>query len=297
MNQEFINAAKTGNTDKVKLLLTNPEVDPAAKNSEAIRRASQHGHLEVVRLLLKDPRVDPAADNNFAIRRASNNGLLEVVRLLLADPRVNPAANNNFAIRFASRNGHTDTVRLLLEDSRVDPAADDNYAIQLASLNRHVEVVRLLLADPRVDPAADDNQAIRWASERGHVKMVRLLLVDPRVDWRLATNWIKDQLIVGEENQLKNELTASYLSLERSSPQVRFEGKVKSQIPKEIIKQTTYAGPYEELCEAVKNSEIPPVKLVALAEILKVDYDDKIEWSKLCDKVKHAIFVSLYLHN
>jgi len=47
----------------------------------------------------------------------------------------------------------------------------------------------------------------------------------------------------------------------------------------------------------IKNSEIPPVKLIALAKILKVDYDDKIEWSKLCDKVKHVIFVSLYLHN
>ncbi len=113
------------------------------------------------------------------------------------------------------------------------------------------------------------------------------------MDWRFASTNIKEELIKNTENQLKNELTASYLSLEKTSPQVRFEGKVKSAVPKEILKQTTYAGP----CMTIKNSEIPPVKLVALAKILKVEYDDKIEWSKLCDKVKHAIFVSLYLHN
>ncbi len=127
------------------------------------------------------------------------------------------------------------------------------------------------------------------------MEVVKLLLTDSRVDWRLAGN--TDQMVKDSENKLKSELTTSYLSLERSTPQIGFEGKVKSQIPKEIIKQTVYSGPYEELCMAVKNSEIPPVKLVALAKILKVEYDDKIEWSKLCDKVKHAIFVSLYLHN
>ena len=265
MNDEFIGAAQTGDINKVKLLLTNPEVNPAAIDNRAILLASENGHTEIVRLLLSDPRVDPTAENNWAIRSASRHGHTEVVRLLLADPRV-------------------------------DPAANDNYVIRLASLYDRTEVVKLLLTDSRVDPAANNNLAIRWASENGHVEVVRLLLTDPRVDWRYADSNIKNELIKDQENKLKKELTTSYLSLERSSPQVRIEGKVKSQIPKEIIKQTTYAGPYEELCMKIKNSKIPPVKLVALAKILKVEYDDKIEWSKLCDRVKHAIFVSLYLH-
>jgi len=129
------------------------------------------------------------------------------------------------------------------------------------------------------------------------VEVVKLLLADPRVDWRYASTNVKNELIKNTENQLKSELTTSYLTLERTSPQIKYDQKVKSAVPKEIIKQITYAGPYQELCEVIKNSEIPPVKLVALAKILKVEYDDKIEWSKLCDKVKHAIFVSLYLHN
>ncbi len=267
MNDEFTEAAKTGDTDKVKLLLNDPEVDPSAHNNWVIRLASRNGNTEVVRLLLNDKRVNPAAENNYAIRWASRNyGRLEVVRLLLADPRVNPAAENNYAIRLASQYGH-------------------------------LEVVKLLLNDPRVDPAAVDNGAIRRASEYDHLEVVRLLLNDPRVDWRLANTNIKKELIKNTENQLKTELTTSYLYLERTSPQVRFEGKVKSAMPKEIIKQTVYEGPYQELCMTIKNSEIPPVKLVALAKILNINHNDKIDYTKLCDEVKRAIFVSLYLYN
>ncbi len=297
MNNEFIEAAKTGDIDKVKLLLTNPKVNPTVKDNQAIRLASLNGHLEVVRLLLNDPRVDPAAGNSYAIRRASANGYTEVVRLLLNDPRVDPAAENNEAIQLASLNGYLEVVRLLLNDPRVDPAAINNYVIRVASRDGYLEVVRLLLNDPRVDPAAENNLAIRWASRNGRTEVVRLLLTDPRVDWRLASSDVKDDLIKQQSNQLKSELTTSYLSLERTSPQIRFDDKIKSAVPKEILKQTVYAGPYEELCMVIKNSEIPPVKLAALAKILNINYDEKIEWSKLCDKVKHAIFVSLYLHN
>jgi hypothetical protein len=135
-------------------------VDPSAQNNLAIRRAcrdalaeaSENGHVEVVRLLLTDPRVDPSAQNNYAICGASENGYLKVVRLLVTDPRVDPSTLDNYAIRFASQNGHAGVVRLLLTDPRVDPSARDNEAMRWASKNGHVEVVRLLLTDPRVDP-------------------------------------------------------------------------------------------------------------------------------------------------
>jgi len=68
MNDEFIEAAKTGNINKVILLLSNPEINPAVMNNQAIRWASTNGHSEVVKLLLTDPRVDPAAIDNWAIQ-------------------------------------------------------------------------------------------------------------------------------------------------------------------------------------------------------------------------------------
>ena len=58
MNTEFIEAAKRGDINNVRLLLADPRVDPAARNNDAIRWASGNGHSEVVKLLLNDPRVD-----------------------------------------------------------------------------------------------------------------------------------------------------------------------------------------------------------------------------------------------
>ena len=54
----------------MKLLLSDPRVDPSTENQEAIREACGRGHTEVVKLLLADPRVDPSAEDHEAIRLA-----------------------------------------------------------------------------------------------------------------------------------------------------------------------------------------------------------------------------------
>jgi len=159
----------------VRMMLTDPRVDPGANDNIAIWMASQYGYTEIVKLLLADPRVDPGARENVAIWMASQYGYTEVVRLLLADPRVDPSTHDNIAIRWASEYGYTEVVKLLLADPRVDPDANNNEAIRWASSYGHTEVVRLLLADPRVDPGANNNEAIQSASYHGYTEIVRLL--------------------------------------------------------------------------------------------------------------------------
>ncbi len=219
--------------------------------------------------------------------RAALAGDADKVRLLLSDSRVDPTAGYNFGMRWASENGHTDVVKLLLVDPRVDPAADNNFPIRIASNKGRGDVVKLLLSDPRVNPAADNNYAIRISSEFGHTEVVRLLLSDSRVDWRYAIPEIKNELIKAHENKLKNILITSYSSIERTSPQVKYGQKVKSAVPKEIIKRIAYMGLCGELF--VAKNDVPPVKLVALANLLKVHYDDQMGWDELCDRVKHGI--------
>lgn len=113
----------------IKLLLTDPRVDPSTNNNHTIRVASVNGHIEVVKLLLTDQRVNPSIYSDFVIQYASSDGNLEMVKLLLRDPRVNPSSCGNYAIRVASENGNTEVVKLLLTDSRVNPADSDNYAL------------------------------------------------------------------------------------------------------------------------------------------------------------------------
>ena len=192
--------------------------------------------------------------------------------------------------------GDFQKVKLLLNDPRTDPAADDNWAIEMASENGHTEVVKLLLNDPRTDPATDDNFAIRYASK---ICIVKLLINDPRVDWRLASDEYKKELIKNSTNQLKNELTTTQLVLNRALPKTNFiengETITKPLVPKDIIRKTAYLGPYQELCLAVKNNNIPPIKLVALAKLLGVEHNE-INWKELCDEVKKKIYMSVLLH-
>jgi len=227
----FIQAVRDGDLEKVKLLL--PISDPSENNSDAIRWASYNGHLEVVKLLLSDPRVD-SSDVNTAIRYASSNGRTEIVKFLLADPRVDPSANNSDAIRWASNNGH-------------------------------LEVVKLLLSDPRVDSSYDINAAIRYASSNGHTEIVKLLLSDPRVDWRGIDEKMKIKLLKDADIDLKDQLKASLLTINRITPKMQIDKEPpKTLIPKSVRKNIIYRAPYEELCSLIKG-EIPPIKLVALA--------------------------------
>jgi ankyrin repeat protein len=91
------------------------------RSDSSLQSAIQANDIARVKVLLTDSRVDPAADDNEAIQCASHMGHVEVVKALLADPRVDPAADNNGAIYWASRCGHLGVVKSLLTNPRVDP--------------------------------------------------------------------------------------------------------------------------------------------------------------------------------
>jgi ankyrin repeat protein len=95
-------------------------VNLATNDNQPIREASKNGQTDVVKLLLSNIRVNPAADDDYAIREASKNGHTEVVKLLLSDARVNPAAKAHYAIRTAAEQGHPKTLGMLLQDPRVN---------------------------------------------------------------------------------------------------------------------------------------------------------------------------------
>jgi hypothetical protein len=138
--------------------------------------------VPLLKMLLSDPRVDPSAGNQRPIRLACDMGHVEVAKVLLDDKRVDPSAEDQQAIRFASEKGHVEVVKLMLADRRVDPSSSHQYALRYACYIGHVEVVKLLLTDTRVDTSAFAQQAILWASQKGHADVVKLLLSDQRVD-------------------------------------------------------------------------------------------------------------------
>jgi hypothetical protein len=64
---------------------------------------------EVVKLLLTDPRVDPSFNENEPIYNASSNGHLSIVKMLVNDTRVNPQRG----LVIAKKNGYDAVVNFL----------------------------------------------------------------------------------------------------------------------------------------------------------------------------------------
>jgi hypothetical protein len=201
IQKDFFDAIKDRNTEMVRLLLLDPNFNPAENDNKALREASETGNTDVVELLLAykgNYIIYPEANNNEAIREASKNGHTEVVRLLLeydgkyykTDPYL--TQSDNKLIRSASKRGldQYEAHRFLDYHRKshgyylIDPGANNNEAIREASKNGHTKVVELLLKDRRVNP----NEALRDASKNGHIKVVKLLLKDRRVNPTVNNN-------------------------------------------------------------------------------------------------------------
>jgi len=139
--------------------------------------ACSHGFTEIVRLLLTDPRVDPKADTHYSLRTASKKGHTDVVKVLLESGRVDPAGSDNYAILKACTGGHTSIVSMLLADSRVDPNCRAHKPLLRASEGGHLDILKMLLSDERVDPWATKDSAtcFQRSARAGHLELVKEL--------------------------------------------------------------------------------------------------------------------------
>lgn len=109
-------AARMGHLKIVQLLLSDFRVESQSCHN-ALVIACASGQIDVVNLLLA--RVNPAAKNSLALRQACHYGHVEIVKLLLRDKRVNPAAAENLAYYYAYERGYYKIAELLLKDTRV----------------------------------------------------------------------------------------------------------------------------------------------------------------------------------
>lgn len=107
-----------GSTERVRMILSDPQNRAEMRENEAIRIASAKGHLEIVRLLLSDFGVDPTAEGNEAIRLACENGHVEIVHFLLLDSRIKESSWiwSNSAIDAANSNHHENVMQILLSN-------------------------------------------------------------------------------------------------------------------------------------------------------------------------------------
>lgn len=174
-------AARSNNTQIMKILLGDLRVNPACRDSYVLHIAAVHRSFKIIDLLIRDPRIDPSIYNNIALRTSASYGETDIAEYLIKHPLVNPADYDSAAFISAAVCGNLKIVKLLLEDPRIDPAAYNSYVLRIAVAYKQEHVVKLLMSDPRVDPSADNNSSLYAAQRLGYDSIVDLLLADSRV--------------------------------------------------------------------------------------------------------------------
>ena len=167
----LIEAVRKLNVDKVKSLLTDPDINLNVKNNfgePALVFAARHGHTEIVEMLLSHHDIDVNIiddDNWTPLMYASLKNRIGVVKLLLACPDLINTKNKYMytALMFASDKQNCKIVKLLSSHFWLDindKSFSGETALSKAARWAHDKVVKILLAHGAKPNEIDD----KWKS-------------------------------------------------------------------------------------------------------------------------------------
>ena len=207
LNDEFIDACKNGDIDKVKYLLSSPELkehaDIHAFGDAGFQWACMNGHLEVVKYLLTSPDLKKHADihegSDAGFQWACNKGYLDIVKYLLTSTDLKKHAdihsNSDLGFRWACENGRLEVVKYLLTSPELKEHADihafGDAGFQWACMNGHLEIVKYLLTSPEIKEHAnihaDDCAGFRLACHNDHLAVVKFHVFDMNLELSMET--------------------------------------------------------------------------------------------------------------
>jgi len=226
----FGDVCKHSTPEIARIFLDYPWFNP---ENQDFQLAAGANNLKIVRLLLTDPRIDPADDQSGALHSAAEQGFLEMVKLLLKDPRINPADDDSYGLRKAFLYQHFDVVETLLLDGRSDPTFDDNTLLEWSILTNNLKFVKILLKDPRVDISINGNFPLVWACSKGYIGIVKYLLADPRINLN-ETDF--NSALIEAMTQKQMEILRFLLDNSQFRPNIRFFGEAIIEDNIEIVK-------------------------------------------------------------
>ncbi|KAJ3279545.1 hypothetical protein HDU76_009478 [Blyttiomyces sp. JEL0837] len=122
-------------------------VDAAARFNQIFQLAAKVGDVETLRRVLTIEGVDPGADDNAALIGAVWRGQTESVRFLAGVKGVDAGARENEAIRVAAQKGNLEMVKILVATDGVDPMAKNGETVKRAK--KYPEIVELLILKSR----------------------------------------------------------------------------------------------------------------------------------------------------
>jgi hypothetical protein len=217
--EDFVDAARTGNSDKVLMLLSNGvdvNVKVGGVKDTALITAAAYGNINVVHVLLSKGADVNAGDINGTtpLTMASQNGHLEIVQLLL-DKGADVNSKNIYgmtALTEASRMGYTQVVSLLVEKGAKLPSEPHVKEAKTVYLDRYLADVENSLQRKgyyhgKIGVLSDDFVHAYDKFKRDNKILGTDRLPDPVTDKALGIDYVPDDscfwLITGGEKRLK----------------------------------------------------------------------------------------------
>ncbi|KAJ3357303.1 hypothetical protein HDU91_005427 [Kappamyces sp. JEL0680] len=181
-NHAIYYAALEGHRQTVEILMKDSRVNPADSQNRTFARACQRvENLDILKLLLTDPRVDPKECEAEALENAAANDCVEILEFLLDDLKLNASVCADRALYTACQSGHELCVKILL-DRNSNPANPENPSIIPASKVGNPSVFKMIYADQRVDVSIRDSYAWRAAVHYGWKEIAQILIKDDRIN-------------------------------------------------------------------------------------------------------------------
>jgi ankyrin repeat protein len=140
INEALLNACVDGDLDKVKFLLTSPELKHNAdinyNDNAALHQACEHNQLHIMQYLLTSPELKKHADihskDDWTLTIACNEGHFDIVKYLLTSSDLKEHSHFNVdQLRYALHIGEFDIVDYLLNS----PDLKENASIHMGKDN------------------------------------------------------------------------------------------------------------------------------------------------------------------
>lgn len=172
MSNPLIEAINNENTEKVRELLANPNIDVNVKDMgyPALIVALGKRSIDIVKLLLAHPNINVNFEDeygNIALIKAVYDGNIEAIKELLKHPNIVVNAkdiNEDTALSNAIRYGNIEIIKELLKHPKIDVNAKDRLgdtALMSAIQGQNIEIIKELLKHPKID--------INYRNRRSHL--------------------------------------------------------------------------------------------------------------------------------
>ena len=199
-NNAFLEACNDGDFEKIKFLLTSPQLEDHANidvyesesNFNGYLYACKNGRIDIVKYLLASPELryhqsihSVNSMGETGLQLACKYGHVDIVDYLLSSPELKEHCNihndDYWALSLACENGHTNVIKYFfnshyLKDYNI--STNGNELLHLACEQGHIEIVRFLLTNTELKDIGDLDKALfvsRWSE---NIEIAQYLIFD-----------------------------------------------------------------------------------------------------------------------